>query len=406
MLGSFLYKEVENLATTVKKIFLDFYINNIITVNAKQLDTESRIINVTCSDHGRKVSLDPSRMSAFVRLKKSDDNIVFNDASIKEDDGTIDILLTQQMLASEGRQKVDLVIVAMSNLSSYDFVEENGIYKLKNEDGTKVTVISTMSFYINVYKTAIDHDDVSSTSEFNTLLAGISNLEKAKSDIIKLGEILKETDESIKDAEELRADSENARITAEEVRVQEENARVIAEEGRVQAENARVVAEEGRVQAKNAIVNEFNIIKTEASEATTNANNAASAANEAAELCESVIDKTGVVLQQEKGVANGVAALDENAKILYDHLYTISDYNGILSDETADITGQELVCSNAIKEMNNYIKIKTDDLDININTLRLEMDSKLLLLPKIHYGTDIPNNSIGKDGDIYMQIIG
>ena len=48
------------------------------------------------------------------------------------------------------------------------------IYKLKNEDGTKVTVISTMSFYINVYKTAIDHDDVSSTSDTTIGLTNIS----------------------------------------------------------------------------------------------------------------------------------------------------------------------------------------------------------------------------------------
>ena len=54
------------------KISLDFYIRKIITVNAKQLDSDSRIINITCTENGKKFFVDSSTTSAFVRYKKSD----------------------------------------------------------------------------------------------------------------------------------------------------------------------------------------------------------------------------------------------------------------------------------------------------------------------------------------------
>ena len=53
------------------KISLDFYIRKIITVNAKQLDSDSRVINITCTENGKKFFVDSSTTSAFVRYKKS-----------------------------------------------------------------------------------------------------------------------------------------------------------------------------------------------------------------------------------------------------------------------------------------------------------------------------------------------
>ena len=103
--------------TTTKKISLDFYNNNLVTINAKQLDTAARYVNVTCTDYGKKAVLDPDTMSAFVRYKKSDGHKVFNDAFIQSD-GTVQFELTQQMLASEGKQTVDLLIVATPGLTA------------------------------------------------------------------------------------------------------------------------------------------------------------------------------------------------------------------------------------------------------------------------------------------------
>ena len=100
--------------STTKNISLDFYNNNRVVINAIQYDTESRYINITCTDYGKKVSLNSSEVSAFVRYKKSDGNDIFNDTTI-QDDGTIQMLLTQQMLAATGTQTADLLIVASGN---------------------------------------------------------------------------------------------------------------------------------------------------------------------------------------------------------------------------------------------------------------------------------------------------
>lgn len=157
-----------SLATTTK-ISLDLYNNNVVTINAKQLDNESRYVNVTCTDYGRKVTLDSSSLSAFVRYKKSDGNDVFNEATILED-GTIQIKLTQQMLATEGRQTADVLILSVAGLTVDDLTYANDFSVVDTR------VMSTMTFYINVIPDAVDHNDVASTSEFDALTTAIAKV--------------------------------------------------------------------------------------------------------------------------------------------------------------------------------------------------------------------------------------
>ncbi len=149
--------------STTKNISLDFYNNNRVVINAIQYDTESRYINVTCTDYGKKVSLNSSEVSAFIRYKKSDGNDIFNDTTI-QDDGTIQILLTQQMLAVTGMQTADLLIVASGNLGIDDISNVDDIFKLG------AAVVSTMRFYVNVLPTTVAHENITSTSEYEALV--------------------------------------------------------------------------------------------------------------------------------------------------------------------------------------------------------------------------------------------
>ena len=371
------------MALTEKKIFLDFYINNIVTVNAKQLDTNARQINVTCTDHGKKVALDPENMSVFIRYKKSDGNIVFNDGYIQSD-GTVNIVLTQQMLASVGRQKVDLVIVALGYIESVNLSEIDGIYKLKDSDDKVVTVISTMSFFINVYETAIEHDTVSSTSEFEALLRGISRLVEVEDDVKK--------------AEAERVESETDRDAAEQERKSNEEIRISNERDRnsrfttaiTNAQNATKDANTAASNANNA-ASSANTAASNANNAASSANNAATNANNAAQDCRDAL-QNGAIYQSEKGVANGVAVLDENAKVSVDQLYTVQTYNDIHNK-----TG--LVYSTAIVEL--------EEKEINpLYDAVAGLSRQIENLPHIYSGTDVPDNSIGKDGDIYLKIIG
>lgn len=59
---------------TTAKITLDLYAKNVVSVNAKQYDDQTRYIEITCVENGIVFTVDKSTMSAFVRLKKPDDN--------------------------------------------------------------------------------------------------------------------------------------------------------------------------------------------------------------------------------------------------------------------------------------------------------------------------------------------
>ena len=361
------------MASTKKNIFLDFHINNIVTVNAKQLDTNSRYINVTCTDHGKKVALSADNVSVFIRYKKSDGNVAFNDGSILED-GTVDVLLTQQMLAASGRQKLDLIILATSGLKVDNLATANSLYDLG------VTIISTMTFYINVEPTAVEHSRIASTSEFDSLLSGISRLAATEEHMKELGDSLKNTEQQIKtDTNDAIAKCNTATTNANTATTNANNAATAANKATTNANTATTDANNAAIAANNAA--------TAANEATINANNAATAANEAAELCQGVIDKTGVVLQNDKGTANGIATLDASAKIPYSQL-------NVVNNLTTSTTGSLLDAYQG--------KVLKDLLDNAIYQINLALHD----IPVIHSGTEAPNNSLGKDGDIYMQIIG
>ena len=57
---------------TIEPISLDFYNNNIKTINAKQLDTNSRYVKISCTEHGKKIALNPQTMNAYLTSKKPD----------------------------------------------------------------------------------------------------------------------------------------------------------------------------------------------------------------------------------------------------------------------------------------------------------------------------------------------
>lgn len=390
--------------TTTKNISLDFYNNNLVTINAKQLDTAARYVNVTCTDYGKKAALNPDTMSAFVRYKKSDGHKVFNDAFIQSD-GTVQFELTQQMLASEGKQDVDLLIVATPGLTAsklqYELIEEykedvtisryssqvsgtgilgwselqyadeisintgnvelispitvsspsyanlkdtikgkyikskisnntsyyripssvklskmttstpfntetvkaSGAYKLSVRDKVDtlydlgVTVISTMTFYINVYETAVENQSISSTDEFDALVDAVSRLTVAEKDL----QALEDTVES----------NENKRQSNEKNRqaTYNSNKQVLTD-----CETATSEANAAAEDARNAITNMDTYTQA--------ASDAADRANLAADKCQDIVDASGVIPRTEKGTSGGVATLDSNSKIPVEQINT------------------------------------------------------------------------------------
>ncbi|MEE1445848.1 hypothetical protein [Faecalibacillus intestinalis] len=233
--------------TTTNNISLDFYNNNMVIVNAKQYDTASRNIVVTCTDSGKTVQLDWTTMSAYTRCTKPDGNYILNKAAINPS-GQVQIPLTQQMLAAVGKVTVDVMIFATNNIKIDNLSDLNDINSLYRQK--EVTVISTMTFYINVVETAANLPTISSSYEYNALIDGITSLIT--------------TEDHMKDLDAALNKAETARATAESNRVRAESSRVTAENNRVTAENNRVQAEKNRETKTTEAINK---IKVDADEA-------------------------------------------------------------------------------------------------------------------------------------------
>ena len=143
----------------ITNINVDFYDKKYILLNAKQFDKKTRFLSVTCYNHGELYPFDSRYHLAYVRYKKSDDNAVFNFCEITKD-GTILVELTEQMLASSGICVADLVIV---NRGQAEVDTETG--EIINID--RASVLSTMTFHIDVTETAVDNAQIESSYEYS-----------------------------------------------------------------------------------------------------------------------------------------------------------------------------------------------------------------------------------------------
>ncbi len=300
---------MENGLKIPYKISLDFYIRKIITVNAKQLDTNSRVINITCTENGKKFFVDSSTTSAFVRYRKSDGFAVLNQVVILSD-GTVNLELSQQMLAVEGRQLVDIMLINGTKLS-VETVENI----LSSEPTIGVSVLSTMSFYINTEGVSIEGGEIESSYEYNALIDGLGKMVAVDQHVTQLEETISTNETQRQANEQIRQKSETDRINAD---IQRENN---TKQAIANCETATDNANEATKSADIATAN--------AETATNNANNATSLANQAteraniaAEECEKVIDGSNIVFKTDKGIANGVVPLDENALIPNQYINT------------------------------------------------------------------------------------
>ena len=374
------------MSTMTKHISLDFYTTNIVNIYAKQADANSRFVNVTCTDHGKKVEMRKSDMSAFIRVKKNDNTVVYNDAVIN-DDGTITFELTQQMLAVTGRQTADITILHNPNVTLQEFTSLKSI-----DDLTDIAVISVMSFNLIVAESAVDNNEITSSNEFDALITATARMQNLESTV--------RVAENSRVLEELeRKDNEDTRISNENTRQSNENSRKSAETTRVNQEKARVEAEKKRQDSITGevyrIANEQTRQANESNRATTMTNNinawdkevsdavkaaeaATVAANKAATDFEAIKDQSGIIMQEEKGSANGIATLDENGMVPSSQL-------NIANNLTTTTTGMLLDASQG-----NQLRLSIEDLQDIINAL-----------PVIHFNNTV-DNSIGKNGDILM----
>lgn len=144
---------------TTTNINIDFYDKKYILINAKQNDKNSRFISVTCYENGKLFTLNQTLHSVYIRYKKADEYGVLNSCEI--DRGKIIVELTEQMLATSGMCYADLIVVEGGDA----IVDENGA--IINVEGS--SILSTMTFCIDVSETAVDNSDIESNYDFDIL---------------------------------------------------------------------------------------------------------------------------------------------------------------------------------------------------------------------------------------------
>lgn len=143
----------------ITNINVDFYDKKYILLNAKQLDKKTRFLSITCYNHGELYLVNNTDHAAYIRYKKSDEHSVFNFCTITSD-GRILVELTEQMLASSGICTADVVLV---NRGQASVDTETG--EIINLD--KASVMSTMTFCIDVAETAVENSEIESSYEYS-----------------------------------------------------------------------------------------------------------------------------------------------------------------------------------------------------------------------------------------------
>lgn len=301
---------------TTAKITLDLYTKNVVSVNAKQYDNQTRYIEITCVENGIVFTVDKSIMSAFIRFKKPDDNGVFNEVEITSD-GKLKIELTEQMLSASGRAIADIFLLRKVFTSEEKPTNIDDIYKVN------APIISIMDFYINITPTALDHSQIESSYEFNALTNALAQIDYNNKKVVELDKTLTANEDVRKQNETERKSNEESRINSELKRVNEEDKRQKAEDVRVTNENTRISNENTR-QAQETKR------QTDTATAITNANAAAKNANDKANDLQNKLDNHHFVLtnELEDSVSSNstVHAPTANAvKIAYDKAISVEN---------------------------------------------------------------------------------
>lgn len=238
---------------TYTDLSVDFYDKKYIVINSKQYDKSSRFLSITCYNRGKIFTVNSNEHSVYIRYKKSDGNSVFNFCEINR--GKIIVELTEQMLASSGICYADIVIVKKGY--AHVDVETGEIVAIEN-----TAILSTMTFCINVYETAVENSDIESTHEFNMLNTNLERCWANFEEVMKTSKSYAIGDTGIRDGE----DTDNAKYYYEL-----SNAKAI--DSTMSANNAKTSEDNAKISENNAKDSEINA-KTSETEASSYADNA------------------------------------------------------------------------------------------------------------------------------------
>lgn len=329
---------------SIVNIDIDFYDKKYILINSKQLDKGTRFISITCYNNGVLFQASFSKHVAYIRYKKADGYSVFNFCEITKD-GKILVELTEQMLASSGICQADIVLVKRDQAK---IDEETG--KIINVDNA--SVLSTMTFRIDVSETAVDNSEIESTHEFNLLNQTLRGYWDTYEEIVSAAKSYAIGEGGYRDYEK----TDNAKYYYEQIgnnhndvveavdrfNEVEESINKTAKEVSDNASTARTVAANLVTYEQTMLerMDEIEIAKSDAQKAATQASSSASAANNSAIDANTSRNEAESFCSQAEAIVNGLNGaflpmgtitfseldtLKENGTVGVGYLYNISD---------------------------------------------------------------------------------
>ena len=158
---------------TSKNITLDLYNDKYVSTRVSQHDINSREIIIKITNDGVFYPINSDSFFLKIKYQKNDGNIILNDISNDDIllDGTIRLLLTEQMCSCYGRNEAELMLIDVHSMQ----------------------VIHTMHFIVNVIKTVSSNEDIVSKNEFITLenaLLKVETLYNLKDEFLDLQDAL------------------------------------------------------------------------------------------------------------------------------------------------------------------------------------------------------------------------
>lgn len=375
--NSLFYKEVNPLV--IKKIFLDFYNNNLICFNAKQWDSNSRYVEITCTDHGKKVNIEKERMSACAAYKceNRDKNIV---DCIIQDDGTILLELTADMLSVCGKLEIDIMVSILNVITTDD-------YDINRKGEITSSLISTMKFYINVISSTISYPDVEDSIEYKSLAEALTRLNALERE---MADLKNQINQSITDSKLVTEEASN--LLGEETDTSEADTmygvkkateEVIAEATILMGEENDSAEENTMYGVKKAtediIAKATTLIGTETDTSEQDTMyGVKQAAIEAAERCNDLADEVNV-----SNVVGLQEALDNKSNTNHTHLYAGSEVSGGAANSAVKLETPRKVHVKIDESYTDCYFDGTEDINIGVDGI----------LPIEHGGTGANNGA-------------
>ncbi len=264
-------------------LYLDLQHKTIDSVNLKQYDYKSRYICFHITDNGNPYRLLPDTQ-AEIKIHKPDDTKIVNSAHVDYGSNHVTVEITRQMTAIYGNLHADITL----------FQGEQAI--------------STMPFLINIEKSPVQNDNITSIDEYGILEDLITEVQSNES-------VRQHNEENRKETEEIRNLNEDTRKKNENGRIEGENNRDNAEKTRENNENGRVEKEKTRVTDEGIRQTQETERQEKTSAAIQKAKAATQAAINATSDLQDKLDNHHFVLTEDKDTANGVPGLDSDCKI-------------------------------------------------------------------------------------------